>query len=80
MYMNPTRIHNCYAIFRMLRGLAVGYKKVQRRLFDNLDRILNCKGSGRGYENDMGHLITEVFNENSDLCIEILPSQVFATC
>ena len=37
--------------FRMLRALTLHYHSVQRRMFDNLDRILNCRGAGTGWEN-----------------------------
>ena len=62
--------------FKMMRGLTLANRQVQERLFDNLDRILSCKGSSPGWENDMASLIAEIFNDNRDLCIEVKPNQV----
>ena len=63
-------------VFRLLRALTLGYKKVQRRMFDDLDRILNCHGAEKGWENDMANLVAETFNDNRELCIEVRPYQV----
>ena len=66
------------AVFVFLRNLARGYPKVQKRLFENLDRILNARGTERGYEYVQGQLLAEIFNENSDVTIEVKPSQVYS--
>ena len=62
--------------FRMMRGLTLDFEEVQLRLFDNLDRFLNCHGLSSGWENDMANLVAEIFNDNRELCVKVKPYQV----
>ncbi len=63
-------------VFKLLRALTQGYKKLQNRMFDYLDRFLTCEGQQSGWENDMANFVAEIFNDNRELCIKIKPDQV----
>ena len=63
-------------VFRLLRAMTQGYKELQRRMYDNLDRILNCRSQASGWENDMGHFVAEIFNANREQCMDIKLHQV----
>lgn len=62
--------------FKLLKALTKDYGKVKRRLFDNLDRILEAKGLETGWENSMANLVAEIFHNDRELCIEIRQPQL----
>jgi hypothetical protein len=70
--------------------MCLDFPQVQSELFLSLDEILNCHANENGYfnqagehiedhapwENQLGLLVAEIFNNNKDLCIHIKTRQV----
>ncbi len=65
--------------FKFLRALTLGHNAMQKRMFDELDRILKVEGTTSGWENDMANLVAEIFNNCTDTCVQIRPTHVCAT-
>jgi hypothetical protein len=62
--------------FKFLRAVTLKHETMQKRMFDELDRILKVEGTDGGWENDMANLVAEIFNNCTKTCIEVRPSHV----
>ncbi len=61
--------------YRFLAALTKGNPFMQSFLFRNLDRILDCDAAS-GWENDMGKLLCEIFDNDQANSIGVSKQQV----
>ena len=70
---DPDVLIACWAF---LHAMARGNHIVQNQLYSHLDTLMASKGSGDGWQNDMTHLIQELFTNNWELVLGIRPHQI----
>ncbi len=64
------------ACFQFLRAMTVKNEYIQARLFESVDRFLGIQSSQYGWQNDLGLMLAEVFDNNQNNCIGIKRSHV----